>query len=245
MHPWRRRIRLASLAAGIALLLTHSFVWHASMALSLPASTTATTATTATAAPVALEPHLLPIALVNRSSALGLAYRIPLLAGWPPNASPALPLRTAGQACVPSRKSPALYACHQHLLILGMAKAATTALFAHLLLHPQVRAPAHKESRYFEKARFDYIRGGRFVDASAYVSVAENEKRVNVDGSPNYVGERNNNICQRLAAFLPATSRFVVILRRPVERFWSLERMEQRRKFNMCALRRPLRARAH
>ena len=190
-----------------------------------------------------LQRHLLPIALVNSSAPV--AFRIRLLAGWPPTASPALPLRTAGQACLPLRKSPALYGCHQHLLILGMAKAATTALFAHLLMHPQVRAPARKESRYFEKARFHYIRRGRFVDSSVYVTVAENEQRVNVDGSPNYVGERNNNICQRLAAFLPSTSRFVVILRRPVERFWSLERMEQRRKFNTYALTLVLASGAH
>ena len=69
--------------------------------------------------------------------------------------------------------------------------------------------------------------------AHRYLSFAENTRQIQVDASPNYINDRQFVTCQRLAAYLPRTSRFVAIIRKPVERLWSLEKMIRRRLLNM------------
>jgi len=118
-------------------------------------------------------------------------------------------------------------ACLPHIFIAGAPKAASTALHAWLLLHPQVRPPARKEAHYFDDTEnFARFVRGKFND---FHPRSEAETRVNIDSTPGYLEHVMG--CQRLARYAPATSRFAFILRHPVQRFWSYFVMERRRVY--------------
>ena len=160
--------------------------------------------------------------------------RIRLLAGWSPASSPQLPLRTTGQTCLRHPHARELWACYPHLLVVGMAKSGTTAVASYLLLHPQVRFGVEKESRYFEDPHFGILRAGVYRDPQMYLSVADNARRVNVDADTTVLSEQSAYVqCQRMAATLPPTSRFVVLLRNPLERMLSKQGMARRFQFTV------------
>ena len=158
------------------------------------------------------------------------AKRIPLRAGWSPTTSLDLPLRRIGQTCWINATNPSLSACLYHLLIIGLPKSGTTVLASYLLTHPQIRLPPRKEVKAFEDPLFNFSLRIHTMPFSNfhYLTDQENSKQVNVDFSPttlSYVG------CQRLAAILPLTSKFVVMLRQPFERATSVQRMSWRRRY--------------
>jgi len=114
--------------------------------------------------------------------------------------------------------------------ILASPKAGTTAVHSFLLFHPQVRASKEKEGRYFDDPRrFIPLLRGQFMKYT-YVPVKDNTLQVNVDSTPSYI--ENIQACQRIAAIVPATSRFVIVLRHPVKRLWSRQQMERRKLYN-------------
>jgi len=128
----------------------------------------------------------------------------------------------------PSNDSP--QSCLPHLVVAGGLKSLTTGLHSWLLFHPQVRALPPKEMYTFDDREVQF---GSFVQgvfsSKTLLPMVENKQRINVDSTPTYVDSLMS--CQRMAYYLHPSSKFVYVLRNPVERKWSLYLMAHRRRY--------------
>jgi hypothetical protein len=108
-------------------------------------------------------------------------------------------------------------------LVIGGQKCATTTLFRHLVSHPQIYMPPHKEVNFFAKSdRFarglDWYLDTHFADAPAGAICGE--------ASPLYLAL--GSAAQRIHASVP-DARLVALLRNPIDRAYSHYRMAVRR----------------
>ena len=97
-------------------------------------------------------------------------------------------------------------------------KAGTTALYSYLSAHPQCFFPSVKEPTFFT----DDDEGREILDMETYHSLYESataQHRVLCDGSPLYLASRS--AIRRVYEYNP-DAKIVVILRHPVDMFFSL-----------------------
>ena len=104
-------------------------------------------------------------------------------------------------------------------------------MYALLALHPHVRGSLNKEPHVFDapKRYLRLCRGQGFPDSLPVMPLVEHAKQIIVDATPD--GLEANDRCVVMAALVPAASRFVVLLRHPVDRMWSYESMVERRTY--------------
>lgn len=114
--------------------------------------------------------------------------------------------------------NPVRYANLPNFFILGAAKAGTTSLYEYLKLHPQIFLPYVKEPQFFcndllySEGLVNYLET-HFKGAEGFPARGE--------ATPHYLFYEK--AAQRLAETLPEThQKFIVILRDPVERAYSL-----------------------
>jgi hypothetical protein len=105
-----------------------------------------------------------------------------------------------------------------NFFILGATKCGTTALYKYLLQHPNVYFPVNKEPQFFSNDRL-YSRGMEFYVKRFYGSSACEQALG--DATPHYIYYEKT--AKRIHQDLPESShRFIVILRDPVQRAYSL-----------------------
>lgn len=112
-----------------------------------------------------------------------------------------------------------------NLVIAGVTKAGTTALFHHLVQHPDVGGERRKEWQYFAPLRFDP--DAELASLRSYRAQFSHcrDLPVRVESSPAYL-PGGRPLAQRMAEVL-AGPQVVVCLRDPVERVWSGYRMKR------------------
>lgn len=105
-----------------------------------------------------------------------------------------------------------------NFFILGAAKCGTTALYKYLLQHPNVYFPVNKEPQFFSNDTL-YGRGMEFYSKRFFWS-STREQAIG-DATPHYI--YYEKAAKRIYHDLPeASHRFIVILRDPVQRAYSL-----------------------
>jgi hypothetical protein len=106
-----------------------------------------------------------------------------------------------------------------NFFIIGMPKCGTTALSEYLRAHPNVFIPASKELRYFLPENFKFIRENTFKH---YLENFKGVKEYHLA-----IGEATPSYCMHMSAikkilqYCPE-AKFIIMLRNPVERFFSL-----------------------
>lgn len=113
-----------------------------------------------------------------------------------------------------------------NFLIIGAAKAGSTALAAYLSSHPDVFVASEKEVHFFD----DHFQRG--VDWYASRFEAVREERAVGDATPTYM--YTDEAIGRMADLLP-DAKLIAILRNPVERayshYWWMRALDERRPF--------------
>lgn len=111
-----------------------------------------------------------------------------------------------------------------NLVIAGVTKAGTTALFNHLVQHPDIGGERFKEWQYFAPLRFDHqaVLPGLETYRAQFAHCADH--RVRLESSPAYF-TGGTALVSRVREVLGAP-RVLVSLRDPVERVWSGYRMK-------------------
>jgi hypothetical protein len=103
-------------------------------------------------------------------------------------------------------------------IIAGVNKAGTTSLFVSLSSHPEVFPAAVKETSYFLPPRWGQPIEDQEV-YEAYFSKADTEP-IRLEATPAYF-YGGQPVIDAMKAILPSNLRILVVLREPVERFWS------------------------
>ncbi len=106
---------------------------------------------------------------------------------------------------------------HQHFIIGGTIKGATSSLFNYIAAHPQVCGSRVKETYFFSQAysgdiEEDYQKYAAFFDP-------EPENTVLMEASPNYLAYKEN-VAPRIKQLFPDV-KILFVLRNPVDRLYS------------------------
>jgi hypothetical protein len=107
-------------------------------------------------------------------------------------------------------------------LIIGAQKCATTTLFEHLRLHPDINMPLEKEVPFFTKATCTKERWRNFTKSH----FEENDDRLWGKATPQYMC--HDSVPERIHQLMPGL-KLIAILRDPIERTWSHYQMGRRR----------------
>ncbi|KAA8498973.1 Bifunctional heparan sulfate N-deacetylase/N-sulfotransferase 3 [Porphyridium purpureum] len=132
-----------------------------------------------------------------------------------------------------TRQRGSQFRCFPTLLLVGVQKAGTTAVFGHLLAHPEFRPPSvgGKSVKVLKEVHFFDLTAGHQPNKSAYLEYfpdiggapqSRDGRRpvpfVSADCSPSY--SSSYDALKRLRDVLPH-ARVVLLLRDPVQRAWS------------------------
>jgi len=138
----------------------------------------------------------------------------------------------ASQTCCQIQGDSDQWACLPSMLLIGAQKSGTTALFGHLLEHPEFR-PAKplssvgidKEVHFFDTDHEWNAGPHQYLSHFRTVSKAERSYFINADFSPSYMVKYST--LESIRELLPL-ARIVVMLRDPVKRVWSELKMKIR-----------------
>lgn len=120
-----------------------------------------------------------------------------------------------------------LVACFPGVVVIGSQKAGTTVLHTYLSLHPSFNYPKYKELHAFDSNANFHNFGMAYLSNFKAVGSRDAGKYTNFESSPTYTASPLG--CARMSQFLPPTTKFVLLLRNPVDRFWSEIQMRRRR----------------
>jgi hypothetical protein len=111
---------------------------------------------------------------------------------------------------------------HVDLIVAGVQKGGTTALFDHLGDMPDIGLSRIKETHFFDDERIDW----RAPDYARYHALFPQDAAVRAEATPIYAYWPN--AMERIRAYNPAM-KIVLLVRDPVERAWSHWKMEYAR----------------
>lgn len=112
-----------------------------------------------------------------------------------------------------------------NLVVAGVTKAGTTALFGYLAQHPEVCPARLKGTHYFSPLRFDQPLPA--LDQCAEQFAHCSDERYRLDSSPDYFAGGRRLVAE-MRSTLPEP-RILITLRNPVDRLWSGYAMKLRR----------------
>lgn len=130
--------------------------------------------------------------------------------------------------CSVSKKTKEKVSCLPSLVVIGSQKGGTTALHSYLMLHPNLDASRRKELHIFDMDR-SWTAKSQFKVSNNWKPhpVSYFSNRVNFETTPSYTA--SPDACSRMAVSLPGNTKFVLILRNPIDRAWSELQMKARR----------------
>ena len=103
-------------------------------------------------------------------------------------------------------------------LIIGAAKAGTTALADYLSQHPDIFVPGEKETNFFYNEQ-EFNKGSQWYVDTFYSNGLT--RKVRVDASPGYLYQGINVVNRIRSVYGSEPPKFIVLLRDPVKRAWS------------------------
>ncbi|KAH9257064.1 hypothetical protein BASA81_004885 [Batrachochytrium salamandrivorans] len=130
------------------------------------------------------------------------------------------------QRCCQFTSEPFWY-CLPNLVIAGSQKSGTTALFSHLMLHPEILPGSKKEFHLFDFDKSFLQLRQKLNQLLPRQDRNELEQFVVMDSTPTYIADVK--ACGRMAQLLSPDAKFIVLLRNPIHRLWSDIQMKQRR----------------
>lgn len=117
--------------------------------------------------------------------------------------------------------------CLPNLVIAGSQKSGTTALFSHLMLHPEILPGSKKEFHLFDFDKSFMQLRQRLGQLLPRQNRVELEQFVVMDSTPTYIADVK--ACGRMGQLLSPDAKYIVLLRNPIDRLWSDLQMKQRR----------------
>ena len=102
-------------------------------------------------------------------------------------------------------------------LIIGAQKAGTTALFSHIIRHPQIVEPAFKEAHFFDKKE-NYIKGYKSYYDNFRLSFQVGKDQLIFEATPDYLFFPE---CAELIHKFNPDLKLIVVLRDPIQRAFS------------------------
>lgn len=115
---------------------------------------------------------------------------------------------------------------HPSLMVLGVQKGGTTALFKYLCQHPQI-VPSKKKELYFFNYDQDYARGIESYHRNFELATPARADKITIDVTPGYFAA-GETAAERIHRYDPSV-RMVVLLRDPVKRAYSAWQMYRKR----------------
>lgn len=119
--------------------------------------------------------------------------------------------------------------CLPSLVVMGAQKAGTTALHSYLLLHPNLRPTRKKEMHLFDFPKNYKILPQKMATLLIPQDVNSDSfnQQLFFESTPSYIADYK--ACGRIAYLLSKETKFIVLLRNPVDRLWSDLSMKSRR----------------
>lgn len=108
-------------------------------------------------------------------------------------------------------------------LIIGTQKGGSSSLYHYLIKHPDIQRALRKELHFFNKTE-RYNKGLDWYKKQLPLSKSSNPNKVTGEATPNYLF--NPSAPKRIAKDLPQTTKFIVLLRNPVDRAYSNYQMK-------------------
>ncbi|MEW4267077.1 sulfotransferase domain-containing protein [Priestia megaterium] len=117
-------------------------------------------------------------------------------------------------------------------LIIGTQKGGSTSLYNYLIKHPDILPSSKKELHFFDKME-NYKKGIGWYQKQFSFPISSNQKKITGEATPNYLSD--SLAPKRIARDLPKTTKFIVLLRNPIDRAYSNYQMNVKRGLEQCS----------